>query len=99
MERFSETKTLEAPVGNHDDIRRVLKRRPLKSRVKRTVGSDLGGCRTLASDAIGKRGDAGAPFAARNETGLFKSARLEASADLLGLASEDARKNKVTTGE
>ncbi len=26
--RFSETKTLEAPVGNHDDIRRVLKRRP-----------------------------------------------------------------------
>jgi len=26
--RVSETKTLEAPVGNHDDIRKVLKRRP-----------------------------------------------------------------------
>ena len=55
--------------------------------------------RSLASGAIGERGDAGAPFAARNEVGLFKSARLEASADLLGLASEDARKNKVTAGE
>ena len=47
-------------------------------------------CRALPPGAIGERGDAGAPFAARNETGLFKSARLEASADLLGLASEDA---------
>ncbi len=63
------------------------------------MGSELGGCRPLVSGANDERGDAGAPFAARNEARLFKSAGLEASAHLLGLASEDARKNKVTAGE